>query len=398
MKNDFTIPYSEIKNRISVIQRQMQENNIDALCVLQHSDLYYFSGTAQNGLLFIPAEGVPLLFIIKYLPRAQKESPIDDIIGIRSIRDVPGLLMDYRVHNIETLAFEFDVLPVRDFEYYKTLFSAKIYVDGSGLILKTRMIKSSWEIEQMEKSAELSCRTFEYIRSSIRPGYTEIEFSGMYETFARKHGHDGFLKVRNYREKAYNWHILSGKSGGIVGILDAPASGEGTSPAFPNGAGNRIIQSNEPIMVDLGTVINGYHTDETRMFAIGSMPDEAMNACMASIDIHDYVLDRARPGIPVHELYDISVKRAETLGVLPQYLGPEDEKVIFVGHGIGLELVEQPIIARGKGTVLEPGMTLSLEPKLVYRDRFSAGIESVFAVTETGCRLISRVPVDVIIC
>ncbi len=398
MKTDFTIPRSEIKNRIAAIQKHMQVNNIDALCVLQQADLYYFSGTAQNGLLFIPAEGAPILFIIKYLPRAQKESPVDDIIGIRSIRDVPGLLMDYLGHNIETLAFEFDVLPVRDFEYYKTLFSAKRYVDGSGLILNTRMIKSPWEIEQMEKSAELSRRTFEYIRSSIRPGYTEIEFSGMYETFARKHGHDGLLRVRNYREKAYNWHILSGKSGGIVGVLDAPASGEGTSPAFPNGAGNRIIQSNEPIMVDLGTVINGYHTDETRMFAIGSMPDEAMNACMASIDIHDYILDHTRPGIPVHELYDISVKRAKTLGVFSRYLGPEGEKVIFVGHGIGLELVEQPIIARGKETVLEPGMTFSLEPKLVYKDRFSAGIESVFVVTESGCRLISRVPVDIFIC
>ena len=123
-----------------------------------------------------------------------------------------------------------------------------------------------------------------------------------------------------------------------------------------------------------------------------------MNACMASIDIHNYVLDHVKPGIQVHELYDISIKRAETLKVSSQYLGPENEKVIFTGHGIGLELVEPPIIARGKETILQPGMTFSLEPKLVFKDRFSAGIESVFVVTETGCRLISRVPVEVFIC
>ena len=398
MKTDFIIPITEIKNRIAAIQRRLRESSIDALCILQQVDLYYFSGTAQNGFLFIPAEEEPLLFVIKYLPRAQKESPLKNIIGINSIRDVPGLVRDYYGHTFNTLSFEFDVLPVRDFEYYKTLFSASGYVDGSDIILQTRTIKSPWEIEQMEKTAALADKTFEYIRSSIRPGFTEIEFSGMYETFARKHGHGGLLRVRTYREKAYNWHILSGESGGVVGVLDAPASGEGTSPAFPHGAGNRIIQAGEPIMVDLGTVLNGYHTDETRMFAIDSMPDEAMDACMASIEIHDYILDNVKPGIPVHKLYDISVDKANQLGFLSQYLGPENDKVIFVGHGVGLELVEQPIIAKGKKTLLKPGMTFSLEPKLVYKDRFSAGIESVFAVTETGCRLISKVPVDVFIC
>ena len=120
MKTDFIIPITEIKNRIAAIQRRLRESSIDALCILQQVDLYYFSGTAQNGFLFIPAEEEPLLFVIKYLPRAQKESPLKNIIGINSIRDVPGLVRDYYGHTFNTLSFEFDVLPVRDFEYYKT--------------------------------------------------------------------------------------------------------------------------------------------------------------------------------------------------------------------------------------------------------------------------------------
>jgi len=183
-----------------------------------------------------------------------------------------------------------------------------------------------------------------------------------------------------------------------VGFLDAPASGAGTSAAFPSGAGSKPLNSNEPIMIDLGTVLNGYHTDETRMFAIGGMPDRAMKACRASIEIHNKVLDHVRPGVTVSELFNISVSEAESLGYSAQYLGPVGYKVTFIGHGIGLELTEHPVIARDRDYILEPGMVFSLEPKMVFDNEFSAGIESVFLVTETGHQLISKVPVDIFIC
>ncbi len=398
MTQDFKIPSTEIENRISTIQKALKKNSIDGLCILQHADLFYFTGTAQNGLLFIPAEGDPCFFVIRYLQRAREESSIKNITGIKSIRDVPGLIRDMYGDIFKTLAFEFDVLPVRDFEYYKTMFSASEYVDGSALIIESRMVKSPWEISQMDKTADLSRKVFEFAADNLRPGYSEIEFTGIYEAFARKHGHSGHVKVRGYRERIYNSHILSGTSGGIVGVLDAPASGIGTSPALPNGASHKIIEKGEPVMIDIGINLNGYHTDETRMFAAGSMPEKAYGASKAAIEIHNHLLEKARPGIPVHELYDESIKKADKLGYSDYYLGPENEKVIFVGHGIGIELVEQPIIAKGKKTILKPGMTFSIEPKLVCKNRFSAGIESVFVVTDTGCRLISKVPVDIFIC
>ncbi len=395
---DFKVPAAEIYNRNRRIQKVLRENNIDGLFILQRVDLFYFSGTAQNGVLYIPAEGKPLLMIIKYMPRALKESSLENIIEIKSIKDIPGKITDFYGNIPKILGFEFDVLPVRDFDLYKNLFSGHECVDGSNFILQTRMIKTDWEILQMEKTAELAEKTFEYMKSTIRPGITEMEFAGMFETFARRLGHGGFLRSRNYQAIAYPWHILSGKSGGIVGFLDAPASGTGTSAAFPCGGGNKPLLPNEPIMIDIGTVLNGYHMDETRMFAIGSMPDKALKACEASIEIHNEVLANVKPGVTVNELYQISVSKAESLGYSGPFLGPPGYKVIFVGHGIGLELVENPIIAKDKKYLLEPGMTFSLEPKMVFENEFSAGIESVFLVTETGYRLISKVPVEIFIC
>jgi Xaa-Pro aminopeptidase len=250
----------------------------------------------------------------------------------------------------------------------------------------------------MEKTAQLTQKTFKYMRTAIRPGYTEMEFAGIFETFARKLGHGGKMRVRDYQTEGYPWHILSGKSGGMVGLLDSPASGEGTSVAFPCGAGSKPLAKDEPIMIDFTSVLNGYHLDETRMFAIDSMPTKAMRASQASIDIHNRVFEKVKPGITVGELFEISTSAAKSLGYAEQYLGPPGYKESFIGHGVGLELIESPIIAKGKEDHLLPGMTFALEPKMVFKDEFAAGIESVLLVTDTGCGLISKAPVEIFIC
>jgi Xaa-Pro dipeptidase len=398
MTKNFGVPASEIHRRKVAIQTELQGNGVDGLFIVQRVDLFYFSGTAQNGFLYMPAEGEPLLCIKKYMPRAQRESPLENIVEIGSINDVPGLISDFFGKLPRTLGLEFDVLPVKDFNFYRSRLRVGDYVDGSPLIQKVRMIKSPWEIEQMERTAELSKKTFEYMRKTIRPGFTEMEFAGMFETFARRLGHGAKMRVRDYQTEGYPWHILSGKSGGMVGLLDSPASGEGTSVAFPCGAGNKLLAAQEPTMIDFTSVLNGYHLDETRMFAIETMPEKALRASQATIHIHDAVLERVKPGITVGELFEISASEAKSLGYEEQYLGPPGYKVTFIGHGLGLELIEPPIIAKGWEDPLVPGMTFALEPKMVFKEEFAAGIESVVLVTDSGCRLISKVPVEIFIC
>ncbi len=398
LTNPYRVPASEIKSRTLKIQQELRQDEIDGLFIVQRVDLFYFSGTAQNGYMYIPAEGQPILFIKQYLPRAAQESSVADIVKIGSIKDIPQLIADRYGRLPGMLAYELDVLPVNDFKFYQSLFEAKKCVDGSPHILKVRRIKSDWEIAQLEKTADMTAKTFEYMRATIRPGLSEIEFAGMFETFARRLGHGARIRVRHYQTEGYPWHVLSGKSGGLAGLLDSPASGEGTSAAFPVGAGHKKLCASEPIMIDLGSVLNGYHLDETRMFAIDSMPDRAMKTCRVAMEIHNAMIEKARPGIALGELFDHSVRLAEKLGYADSYLGIAGHKVSFIGHGIGLEIVEPHIIARNRKDRLEPGMVFALEPKFVYENEFCAGIESVFRVTETGTRLISKVPVEVFVC
>ena len=397
-KNHFKVPASEIDARTLKLQQELQTNDIDGLFIVQRVDLFYFSGTAQNGFMYIPAEGAPLLLIKQYLPRAKEESSVKNLIKINSIKEIPELIIDHYGKLPAIIGFELDVIPVNDFTFYRSLFPASKSVDGSPLIFKIRRIKSDWEITQLENTAEMTRKTFEYMQASIKPGISEMEFAGMFETYARTLGHGANLRVRHYQTEGNPWHVLSGKSGGMVGLLDSPASGAGTSAAFPVGAGSKKLCANEPVMVDMGSVLNGYHMDETRMLAIESMPKRAMDASLAAIEIHDSVMDKAKPGITVGELFEHSVQLATSLGHEATYLGTPGHKVTFIGHGIGLELIEPYILARNRNHQLEAGMTFALEPKMVYENEFSAGVESVFLVTESGSRLISKVPVEVFIC
>ena len=394
----FRVPDHEIETRIAAIQSALRQAECDALFVVQRADLFYFSGTSQNAFLFIPADDDPVLFVRQFLPRAKEESGLENIIGIQTVKEIPQLVLDHYGRLPAKMACELDVLPFNDYRFYEELFQRPRIVDGSGMVLKVRQIKSEWELLQIRATAEMTRSTFEHMRSVIRPGLTEIEFAGLFETHARKLGHGGQLRMRHHLTEGYPWHVLSGKSGAMVGLLDSPASGEGTSAAFPVGAGPKPIVPGEPVMVDLGSVKNGYHMDETRMFAIDSMPARAVDACQAAIEIHDSVLEQVAPGITADELYEYSVSKAAALGYQDSYLGLPGYKVTFIGHGIGIELVEPPIIAKGKRIPLKTGMTLALEPKFVFAEQFCVGIESVFEVTESGARLISKVPVDFFIC
>ena len=312
--------------------------------------------------------------------------------------EIGASVADYCGRLPKILGLEMDVLPFNLFEHYRAIFQDPQCVDISPIILFLRAIKSEWEIAQMEKTAQITQEAFRYMTQVISPGLSEMELAAAAEGFVQeKTSLPIGLRIRDYKSEGYPWHVLSGSNGGRLGLLDSPASGEGTSAAFPCGAGPKKLKENEPVMVDFAYEYKGYHIDETRMFSVGPMPDEARRASEAVIKIHDAIIERARPGVRAGELFDISVSMAEGLGYGDEYLGPPGHKVSFVGHGIGLELIERPFIARGKEDILHPGMTFAIEPKMVFKDRFGTGVESVFVVTEDGGRLISKVPVEIFV-
>jgi Xaa-Pro aminopeptidase len=367
----------------------MTEKGMDGILVVQKMDLYYLSGTTQDGLLFVPLEGKPLLMIRRELERARLESPLEDVAVINSLRELPSLIKDHLGRIPETLGLELDLLPVKDYFRFQDLFPDVPFLDASPVMKETRKIKSPFEIKLMRKAGEIGRKVYHEARHILKEGMTEIAFAGLLEATAKRFGHEGLLRVRSLNYEAYTWHVLSGENGGIVSQSDSPMGGLGLSPAFPVGASLRAMRANEPILVDFGTCYHGYQADETRMFSIGPMDKTFIDAYKACREVHDLVLEESRPGADCEEIFDKTVQLAHRLGYKDSFLGPPGLQTRFIAHGIGLELNEFPFLARGHAYPLEEGMTFAIEPKIVFVGQGAVGFENTVVVTGEGCEIIT---------
>ena len=384
-------PLEEIENRFTRIRTGMKKQEMDALLVVQKMNFYYLSGTTQDGFLFVPLEGKPLLMIKRELERAKVESSIKAIIALKSNREIPSLIQTHSGKLPNSLGLELDILPVKDYFKFQELFPKTKFMDASSIMRETRKIKSSFEIDLMRKAGEIGKKVYQEARKILKEGMTEIEFGGLLEATAKKYGHEGLLRVRSLNYEAYTWHVLSGLTGGIVSQSDSPMGGLGLSPAFPVGASRRSMRAHEPILVDFGTCFHGYQADETRMFSIGRMRQKFIDAYNACREIHDAVLEETRPGADCEAIFVKTLQLAEKLGYKDSYLGPPGLQTRFIAHGIGMELNELPFIAQGQSYPLEEGMTFAVEPKIVFPGEGSVGLENTVVVTETGYEILTPV-------
>jgi len=388
-------PRKELEDRLSRLRGHMERAGIESLLVAQKMDLYYLSGTTQDGLLFIPIEGRPLLMIRRELERARLESPLQEIVSLKSNRDLPSLLSSHCGRLPQVLGLPLDVLPVRDYFRYQDLFPDTRLTDSASVMTDTRKVKSPFEIELMRAGAEIGRKVYKEAKEILKEGMTEIAFGGLLEAAAKRRGHEGLLRVRSLNYEAYSWHVLSGLSGGIVSQSDSPMGGLGLSPAFPVGASLRVMKAHEPILVDFGICYHGYQVDETRMFSIGKMVKKFSDAYKACREIHNAVLEETRPGADCDGLFQRSIQMAEKLGYSDSYLGPPGLQTRFIGHGIGLELNEPPFLAQGHTYPLEKGMTFALEPKIVFPGEGSVGFENTVLVTQEGYEVLTPLEEDI---
>jgi Xaa-Pro dipeptidase len=388
-------PRGELDLRLARVRSSMEEKGVEAILVVHKMALYYLSGTTQDALLFLPLDGKPLLLVKREVVRASIESPLEEVVGLRSIRELPSLVRNHWGKLPKTLGLELDVLPARDYFNYQTMFPDTTLIDVSRVIRDARKIKSRFEIDLMIIAAEIGRKVYEEGQGILQEGMTEIEFAGLLEASAKRYGHEGLLRVRDINYEAYTWHVLSGVTGGIVSQSDSPMGGLGLSPAFPVGASRRAMKAHEPILVDFGTCFHGYQADETRMFSIGKMSQKFIDAYNACREIHDAVLEDTRPGTDCEAIYLKTLKLANKLGYGESYLGPPGLKTRFIGHGIGLELNEFPFLAQGQSYPLKEGMTFAVEPKMVFPGEGSVGFENTVLVTSEGYELLTPLAQDI---
>jgi Xaa-Pro aminopeptidase len=379
-----TVPVQENECRIRNFQMRLQEKGLDGAFILQNADLFYFSGTIQSSVLFIPPEGEPVLMVQKGFERARQESPLKHIVPVTGRTQIKKVLKDCGFLDLKKIGLEMDILPVNLYSRYEQTFPEYEWSDVSGDILRLRMIKTPYEVEQIRRASGILHKGYMGIREIIREGMTELEIDGHLALIARREGHMGILRMRGWNQEMTYAHVLSGESGATISFLNSPHGGKGNTPAMAQGAGFRRIGRNEPIGIDYGIGINGYVADQFRTFVIGDLPDDLMKAHDFSAEIHSLFAKEAKPGVSCSDLYRLALKKAEKTGFGQYFNGCGEGKVKFVGHGLGLEIDEYPILAPRFSQRLEPGMVIALEPMFVFPGKGVVGLEDDYLVTAAG--------------
>ncbi|MDD5009938.1 MAG: Xaa-Pro peptidase family protein [Syntrophorhabdaceae bacterium] len=385
-------PKEEIDSRIEKVKVLMEKASIDGAFFHYKIDYYYLSGTMQDSLLYVPLDDKPILFVKREISRARRESPIERILPMRSMKDI----LDH-IKPMKRIGMQLDVIPYNDVMKFKGLFGDVEFVNASPLTREVRKFKSPFEIALMEKAAEIQKRVYALVPELLREGMTEIELGGMLEAHAKAMGHEGLLRVRSLNYEAYTWHVLSGRTGSIVSQSDSPMGGLGLSPAFPVGASMKKIKRDEPVLIDFGICYHGYQVDQTRMYAIGKMPDLFSRAYDACREIHYRVLDKTLEGLTSRELFEYSKELADRLGYGDVYLGFKPHKVRFLAHGIGIELAELPFITANHDYPIEEGMVFAIEPKMVFPRKGACGVENTIIMEKGHYRVLTDNDENIII-
>jgi Xaa-Pro aminopeptidase len=387
---DINTPRSEINQRLDKLKNQLEENSVGAALIVQRADLFYFTGSIQEAHLYVPVDDDPILMVFKSLERAIAESSLSRIVPLKSPRAVPEILEQYNYVLPQTIGLELDVLPTNLYFSYQQLFEGKDLVDISHQIRLVRTIKSPYEIEIMRRAANLSDQVAARIPELLHEGITELELAGQVEAEARKRGHQGIVRMRLWGSEMFFGHLMAGAAGAVPSFLASPTGGIGASPAVAQGASFRPIQRHEPLVVDYVFALNGYYSDHARIFSIGDLPDDLMAAHAAMLEVQDLIKKEAQPGVQCGAIFEMALERTRQFGYEKYFQGADSERVRFVGHGVGVELDEYPFLAAGQKMALQEGMTLALEPKLIFPQKGVVGIENTHVVTAKGLDQLGR--------
>lgn len=386
-----TVPQTEIIQRLKALQSRLKSADLDGALMVYPVDVYYFSGSRQNSVLWVPTEGAPTLLVRKSYTRALKESTIEDIRPFPSSRELPA----YFGSKVARIGMTFDVLPVLQYQFYTNLLSGKTFTDISGINRELRSVKSEWELMQMKDSARTLCEAFSQVPGILRRGMREIDLAAEFERILRTSGSDGYLRIRAFNQEIVGLAV-AGENAALPGCFDGPVTGKGMSSAAPYGPSGDLIPENRPITIDYGLIYNGYIVDMTRTFAFGGLDRELEDAFALSLKIESRLLEMLRPGSICEGLFEEAVAMAAAAGMPDYFMGYPGEQAKFVGHGVGLELDELPVLAPKFKAPLLAGQTVAIEPKFVFPGKGVIGIENTFAVTTEGPEKITDFPDQIV--
>lgn len=381
------VPATELKNRLKRFRNQMNLSNPDweISVIFSKINQYYFTGNMQDGMLIIPRDDEATYWVRRSYERALDESLFDNIQPMRSYRDaVPDKIP-------ETVYLETEVVPLAMYQRFQKHFPFKNIKSVDRDLLTVRAIKSDYELSLMRKSGKIHENVLENIVPEIlKEGMSEADLATKLYSIMIKEGHHGVARFGMFETEMVLGHVCFGESSIYPSYFDGASGNYGLGPAVPLiGSRQRKLKEGDLVYLDIGSGVDGYHTDKTITYMFGQNPPENIfEAQMKCVEIQNEIAEMLRPGMIPSDIYKSIIGNLDS-EFLKNFMGFGNRTVRFLGHGIGLQVDELPVIAEGFNNPIENGMVFALEPKKGIKDVGMVGIENTFIVGKKGAECIT---------
>ncbi len=350
-------------------------------------NLYYFTGTMQNGMLLIPRDHEAVLWVRRSLERARDESLFPQIRPMGSFQDAARETR----HRFDRMFLEQEVVPLALMERFRKHFPFSSIGSLDRQVALLRSVKSTYELALMERAGAIHQQVLEECAPEIlEEGMSEAAFGSEIYSLLVKHGHQGIVRFGSFNTEIEVGQIGFGDSSLYPTRFDGPGGSRGLSPAAPVlGSRERKLRKGDLVFIDTACGVDGYQTDKTMTYMFKTpLPEEAIEAHRQCVEIQHRMVSLLRPGNTPSEIYTAIMESLDP-GFLENFMGFGHRKVNFLGHGVGLVADEIPVIAKGFDEPLQERMTIALEPKKGIPGIGMVGTEDTFVVTPRGCRSIT---------
>lgn len=354
----------DIQGRIGKLRKKLEQASLDAILITNPINRRYISGfSGSSGYVVVTPSRAVLFTDFRYRTQAPQQAVHYEIVehGAKPMDAVRELLNEIRAGKI---GFEQNHVTYGTYQSLRTSFDGIELAGTDGWIEELRMVKDEAELAIMREAADLADRTFHYIIGRIKPGVSERQIALELEFFMREHGADG---------PSFDTIVASGERS-----------------ALPHGvASDRMIGNNEFVKLDFGAYYKGYCSDITRTVVVGKPSDKHREIYGIVLEAQLAGLAGIKPGMTGMEADGL------TRDIIRRY-GYSDYFGHGTGHGLGMEIHEEPRLSLTGAVVLRPGMTVTVEPGIYLPDFGGVRIEDDVVVTENGVERLTQSSKDLV--
>lgn len=379
----------ELAIRWEKIRKAMAQVGADACLLTTPVNVYYTCGHIIIGYVYLPLQGDPTFMV-----RRPNNLVGDHFQMVRKLEELPALLAAKGQSMPKTLLVEGDDISYAEWVRIENCTGAKL-INGSKIIRYVKSVKTAFEQEQLRLSGKKHTEVMEKVPSLYRAGMTDHEFSVEVERLFRLHGCLGLFRIYGSTMESHMGSVLSGDNAAAPSPYDFALGGGGMHSSLPLGANGSVIEEGQTVMVDINGNFTGYVTDQSRTYSVGKLPQLAYDAHNVSIEIQAAIAQAGVPGATCEQMWQLSLDIVKKYQLEAYYMGIS-QQAKFVGHGIGMEINELPVLCGRNPQPLEVGNTLALEPKFVIPGVGAVGTENSYIVQEGGMEKITFAPEEII--